>query len=430
MTIEPVQVPNSKPSAPSIISSDDHDSSVIPGATNCQAEVVTTSIKELRLKGSAFLRTHASKHGITNASRKLTTAVITDLTRHYVTVHKVSMKQDDNNAQMQQQQQQQQLQQLQQQQAQSTSALRSNEDVVRMLFSTSPPQIPTASTAAAPTGSGGGGSRLAPQKSPPPSSTTVVTQKIVPGTAGTIDPSVLDQVNNPLGIGRLPPGSTLALKPVNGQGPAVVIRSSQFVPMLPQYPIPPRDLSATPAAVPVTSNRKSNNFKPHQPLHQQHQHQQQQLYQQYHSVAAATTPNGNNGTLSNGGDHGYEECKVPVLAKSRAEIASCGTSLLRPEAAAHKVHNASRKPKDKVVEELWQHYLKCHKQDLSVAVNSNHVNLGVAAAAAGAGPFRAKMYNPRHHQQTLQPYPKRPAVVPGDVTGGQWVGAVNDDDDN
>ena len=54
-------------------------------------------------------------------------------------------------------------------------------------------------------------------------------------------------------------------------------------------------------------------------------------------------------------------CRAEILVKTRLELSACGTSMLRPEAAAHKVHNASRKPKDVVVEELWQHYLTCHQ---------------------------------------------------------------------
>ena len=58
----------------------------------CSAEVVTTSTKALRLKGSSFLRSHASKHGITNASRKLTAQVLEELTEHYAAVHGVGME--------------------------------------------------------------------------------------------------------------------------------------------------------------------------------------------------------------------------------------------------------------------------------------------------------------------------------------------------
>ena len=53
---------------------------------SCSAEVVTNSMRCLRQKGSSFLRTHASKHGITNASRKLTGQVLQELTMHYTQV--------------------------------------------------------------------------------------------------------------------------------------------------------------------------------------------------------------------------------------------------------------------------------------------------------------------------------------------------------
>lgn len=39
------------------------------GSDPCVTPIVTMSMKELRNKGSSFLRTHASKHGIPNASR-------------------------------------------------------------------------------------------------------------------------------------------------------------------------------------------------------------------------------------------------------------------------------------------------------------------------------------------------------------------------
>ena len=39
------------------------------GANPCTAQIASSSVKELRLKGSAYIRSHASKHGISNASR-------------------------------------------------------------------------------------------------------------------------------------------------------------------------------------------------------------------------------------------------------------------------------------------------------------------------------------------------------------------------
>ena len=61
----------------------------------CQAPVASASTKELRLKGSSFLRRHASRHGIANASRKLTAQVIRELSQHYYTAHKVVVADDD-----------------------------------------------------------------------------------------------------------------------------------------------------------------------------------------------------------------------------------------------------------------------------------------------------------------------------------------------
>ena len=61
----------------------------------CQAPVASASTKELRLKGSSFLRRHASRHGIANASRKLTAQVIRELSQHYFTAHKVVVAEDD-----------------------------------------------------------------------------------------------------------------------------------------------------------------------------------------------------------------------------------------------------------------------------------------------------------------------------------------------
>ena len=57
--------------------------------------MASASTKELRLKGSSFLRRHASRHGIANASRKLTAQVIRELSQHYYTAHKVVVADDD-----------------------------------------------------------------------------------------------------------------------------------------------------------------------------------------------------------------------------------------------------------------------------------------------------------------------------------------------
>jgi hypothetical protein len=57
-------------------------------------------------------------------------------------------------------------------------------------------------------------------------------------------------------------------------------------------------------------------------------------------------------------------CTTSIIAKTRADLVACSKTMLRSESAAHKVHNASRKPKEQVIDELWQHYASCHSKDL------------------------------------------------------------------
>ncbi|XP_040578554.1 uncharacterized protein [Lepeophtheirus salmonis] len=154
----------------------------------CYAEVATASLSQLRQKGSSFLRAHASRHGITNASRKLTSQVLTELTRHYALAHLVKVVEDDSNM----------------------------------------------------------------SKS---------------------------KRKNPVS-----PSSTVEGAPSNRKIPHIQVEGT---------------------------------------------------------------------------------CKMNVLAKTLLELSACGTSLLRPEAALHRVHNASRKSKDVVVSELWEHYVHFHNDQLS-----------------------------------------------------------------
>ena len=61
------------------------------------------------------------------------------------------------------------------------------------------------------------------------------------------------------------------------------------------------------------------------------------------------------GTQSNSGSGSSGQCLVGCLGKTKRELQTFGTSRLRPEAAAHRVHNASRKPKDQVnIVDLFQ----------------------------------------------------------------------------
>ena len=52
------------------------------------------------------------------------------------------------------------------------------------------------------------------------------------------------------------------------------------------------------------------------------------------------------------------QCLVGCLGKTKRELQTFGTSRLRPEAAAHRVHNASRKPKDQV--RINMHYISLY----------------------------------------------------------------------
>ena len=293
------------------------------------------------MKGSAFLRTHASKHGITNASRKLTAAVITELTQHYVEAHGVDMESHDSGHGG---------------------------------------------------GVGGGGGDRA--KEDPESSAA---SELCPiGVAQILQsmkqarPAHQMQVQPP--PQQLPPPPPARPQPAhNVPAPAPV------VPCLPQYPVPKQFINGQQQVQQQAQQVQHQAQQVQQQVHQQQQHlhllqQGQQQHHHHHhqgavtikriptqstSIAtklhesqvlpevtvspvmvAASSSTSPTSALGGGG------CAAPILAKTRVELNACGTSLLRPEAAAHKVHNASRKPKDKVVEELWQHYARCHQHDL------------------------------------------------------------------
>ena len=63
-------------------------------------------------------------------------------------------------------------------------------------------------------------------------------------------------------------------------------------------------------------------------------------------------------------------CTAKILAFQRKELLVFGTSILRPEAALHKVHNSSRKPKHVVIDELWKHYVEYHSKELLESSNT------------------------------------------------------------
>ena len=72
--------------------------------------------------------------------------------------------------------------------------------------------------------------------------------------------------------------------------------------------------------------------------------------QRFFIIVIGENPQGQTSTAQAGtaGPGSSGQCLVGCLGKTKRELQTFGTSRLRPEAAAHRVHNASRKPKDQV----------------------------------------------------------------------------------
>merc|ERR1719295_449818 len=65
-------------------------------SATCTADLVPDVRKEseLKAKGTAFLRCHATKHGVVNASRKKLDFFVRELSTHYLSAHNVCLVQD------------------------------------------------------------------------------------------------------------------------------------------------------------------------------------------------------------------------------------------------------------------------------------------------------------------------------------------------
>ncbi len=362
----------------------------------CNAQIVTSSLRELRMKGSAFLRTHASKHGITNASRKLTAVVIDELTQHYADVHGVKMIPEESEP--------------------------------SVVVTTLPPK-PTSTTAF--------------PSAPPP--------KESPGLPCPIGVAqILQSMKDPARAPPPPPPSTVVqARPQQQQQQQEQQRQlpNAVVPCLPQYPVPPKQLTQetvgavtikkiTPSAsatLPTSATKQPISSTTRCPS---------AVNTSIAAVAAAAAAVAASSSTSPTSTSVGGVCSVPVLAKTRVDLSACGTSMLRPEAAAHKVHNASRKPKDKVVEELWQHYVQCHAKDLKskepAAAKGRPYPLVNGRAAAVAPPTSTlKSVSNGVVKTVIEASGRAGATGKGtaaaeatNVVGGQWVGDVHDDDDN
>lgn len=390
----------------------------------CKAEIVSDSVKELRTKGSSFLRSHASKHGITNASRKLTSVVVQELVQHYTIEHKVNMKKDD-------------ACETGQSSVPITGALLVTSKPSDTRGKTMGPQPPKVARISSPPQIAPPCVRLPPGTSigPPqpitivPSTTTKVTSVVTPM-----------QQSLPQGLPQHPLPPTTLFRPTvqMPQQPAVLLPTTPLpvtaitpptsVPMVAESGLKPARQPQQ-ALTQSTSTRPLTNLviipvgKPRQ--HQSNvQPQKLHLYNQQHPTQTPVVSGITTLTRVNGvsGD-AKMICTAGIIAKTRNELAACGTSLLRPEAAAHKVHNASRKMKDQVIEELWDHYVKCHAHNLALGKVSPRLvgNRPKRRATPVKKPQNANAGGRTSHSQA-------PTTAPGAASG--WVGSVVDDEDN
>ncbi len=308
----------------------------IIGSNPCSSSIETVSMKDLRLRGSSFLRSHASKHGIPNASRKLTSKVLEELRAHYIQVHRIQVVEDDYKESVVKQE------------------IKSEVGLNHHVTSTS--QKP--------------GGKMKNKKSatvtnPVPyisASSTIQGQdqhqKSHHSIASLLPqyPLAPLQLHMPQGATlprqqfrpNVPPG-VLAGADTKGKTTVVAARdnpSMSVAPVAVSLPSEPEPRARLEQAL-LNNSETPTTMLPKDPL---------TLSSPPTTIQAWNTP-----------------CEAPILARNKAELTSFGTSLLRPEAAAHKVHNASRKPKDLVIEELWRHYMECHSAMVAAAAEPGWV---------------------------------------------------------
>jgi len=291
----------------------------LTGIKKCTAELaIVFSEEELRRKGTAFLRTHASEHGLINSSRQKLQTVVRALSQHYAEVHHFQLSQD---------------------------------------------LLP-------PSNSGGGqeepsGSVRGPR--------VVTLQPVVTAVKSKPEPLHPDDYKQPSqfvsGPLQTPIQGVPGLYPVNRQpeaGELVVTSSTSATSYLSpssttvdQYSaIPqctnPRVLSSSASNCPKSTATKAPKRKP---SGKKEDVTKGGLANELGLLGGVTLPQTHN-------PHG---CRVPVMARNKEELKKVSTSLLRPHASLHKVLNSSRRNKLDVVEELWDHYEKFHPEAVQEA---------------------------------------------------------------
>ena len=365
------------------------------GKGECSAEIVTTSVRELREKGSSFLRSHASKHSITNASRKKTSVVVEEIVAHYVTAHNIAMILEEG---MDTSSSQNVVSSISKQTVYGGNNINdlpptlclprhpvSLTDIEEKIIKTNKPVPLTLldSNSPVPSSRYTFASSISPNLSPCGQNVHVVSVKPVIGNVINVQNNVKTHPVNFKKTVKLPllPQQPLPLSALQQSATNIKLASPQPVTSIafPTMPLPIHAVgTSTPTIVNTGSVVKTTEVTScSKPLLSQKQ--SSKIRNNNITLTVVTLPtvplkpeqagiimeermknkDKSNVTVVGG------PCKVPIIANSYLGLSSCGTSALRPEAAAHKVHNASRKSKDKVIEELWLHYQLSHENEIN-----------------------------------------------------------------
>lgn len=371
----------------------------------CAGEVVTSSARALRQKGSSFLRTHASKHGITNASRKLTGEVLRELTEHYTNVHGINMQLDASSEVN--------VNGHEKKKVKVESAKVMAEKVIKQTLPKLAPVIngnrpvtviQTSAAPAPPPPVARLPLNLLPQH-PLPQSQVLMTPRAPAVTVQRVShPPPITVTTTPIILGSFPPAA-----------PPPISSSMVKPKTIPVIVFPTKPVTPPPTVVHKLITTQSKTEKP------------QTVVSSALTVIPVTSSSSSVKTVSNPtkvskGHPPKPNCDADVIAFTKEELSSCGTSKLRPLAAAHKVHNASRKTKDQVVEELWIHFQEVHAQEISRKRTKEPVQT--------VAPKRRTKQSKKPDKSESTPKPTIAQVAQAaEVISAGWVGDVVDDEE-
>ena len=311
-------------------SKDPKDAAPMLGYRPCHAELAAKSELELRRKGTNFLRHHATKHGIINASRKRLDTVVRELSNHYLSVHKFVLVPEPVSAKTS----------GKKQKGTSSPVAAKPEPHVKA-------ELPETVTTA-----------------PPVTLTPTVSASPPRNQAAFMVQDMQHYFHQPSLYAHPPPlpATTVSSAPSDSaphfacayQNPAVQVQ-------LPTHPLPPEPTLGYANGLPHSVAPSGQG--PSRALNANSPNCQKKITTTKPSPAVkqewAVKP-------EDSGDGGTHYCASPIVAKNRNELSLLSTSKLRPQASAHKVFNSSRKTKNEVVDELWRHYLMHHAEALGL----------------------------------------------------------------